>query len=134
MGLKQEDINAFNLDKLKETGRAYSECAKEIVEMYNQWLQLSFSSESEFLNIINNKEISIIYNESDAYVACCLTDSLNRQLIGEIFVSQSLNAEDVERFKIDLSLVLLHIMSVCENEKNKEKLKDKISEIAGNIE
>lgn len=125
---RREIQNVF-FEKAKQVNEAYSKCAEEIVEIYNQWIKISFDSEKEFLDIINHNDISVVYNECASYVMCYLSIGDDKQEVGETFISQSANRDDKERFKIDLSLILLHIISVCDNEKNKQVLRNKIGEL-----
>lgn len=125
---RREIQNAF-FEKVKQVNKAYSKCAEEIIEIYNQWIKISFDSEKEFLDIINHNDISVVYSECDSHVMCYLSIGDDKQEVGETFISQSANSDDKERFKTDLSLILFHIISVCDNEKNKQVLRNKIGEL-----
>lgn len=125
---RREIQNAF-FEKAKQVNMAYSKCAEEIVGIYNQWIKISFDSEKEFLDIINYNDISVVYSECGSCVMCYLSIGDNKQKVGETFISQSAKSDDKERFKIDLSLILFHIISVCDNKKNKQVLRNKIGEL-----
>lgn len=125
----RKEMQSAYFDNAKKTNKAYSECADEILEIYNQWINVSFDSEKEFLDIINQNDISVEYKENSLCVMCSIVTVKNESNVGEIFVSHSVNTEDKMRFKTDLALLLFHVISLCENENNKRVIRQKIGEL-----
>lgn len=114
--------NAY-LEKAKEVNKAYSECTDEILNIYNQWVGVSFKSEKEFLDIIDDNDLTICVSENESATMCWFEINNGERKVGETFISQSLKEEDVINFRTELALILLHIASICNNENNKNVIK-----------
>lgn len=120
-------------EKMKQINKAYSQCADEIIEVYNKWIKMYFDSEDDFKRNINNYDLEIIYSESNLYGAICALCGGERNCILGEFRTQDNDKKSMERFKIDLALILFHIKSICENECNKKNIEMKIKEIVGEM-
>ena len=125
----KNDLQTQYLEEIKKQNKEFSKCADEVVRMYKQWVAMSFKSEEMFLKIINENEIDLQHEENEFVVMSYLYCKANGVPIGEPFVSNSKDVESVQNFKTDLGLIILHIVSMCENEKNVELLKERLKEI-----
>ena len=64
----KNEMKSAYFKNAKKINKAYSECTDEILEIYNQWINVSFDSEKEFLDIINQNDISVEYKENSSCV------------------------------------------------------------------
>lgn len=70
--------NAY-LEKAKEVNKAYSECTDEILNIYNQWVGVSFKSEKEFLDIIDDNDLTICVSENESAIMCWFEIIMGRE-------------------------------------------------------
>lgn len=105
---KKNNHRLKNVDKNKR----FSKCADGIVELFNSWIIASGLTKELFCDCLND-DFNIGYIENDIEVSCQLYSA--EKQIGVPFVTNTLSQNDVNNFKTDLALVLLHITSLTDN-------------------
>lgn len=105
-------MNRKNRIENNEKNERFSNCANEIMELLDSWIVASNLTRKSFCDLLN-KDFYIEYKENDAGIECKLYSE--KKVIGLPFITKSVSKVDIDNYKSDLALLLLHITSLTNN-------------------
>jgi hypothetical protein len=103
--LIKEGIYMNNLQQktFKSDSKDIQDVSREAINTVELWLKHSNLAEDEFIRKINGDGFYVVYFRDTTDSRCCLYN--NNEMIGTPFVSDG----DIEKFEIDLCIVLYRI-------------------------
>ena len=97
----------------KAKGKAFSKASVEVMNLFKGWLDASGICEEDFFWAVKRSDFTVRYSAEPAGVSASFM--LAGEPYGVPFICNS--RADVERFNVDLALILIYVGSECGDEK-----------------
>lgn len=111
-----------NVKILSGKGNEWSEAAASIMDTFAEWLSCSDISKEELIKRIEHPSFRVDFSDTEQKSVLSLCDKDGT--IGEPFCWEADSGIPKEHFLTDAGFLLLHICSLCTNEKSQKKLND----------
>ena len=111
-----------NVKILSGKGNEWSEAAASIMDTLAEWLSCSGISKEELIKRIEHPSFRVDFSDTEQKSVLSLCDKDGE--IGEPFYWEADSGIPKDHFLTDAGFLLLHICSLCTNEKCQKKLND----------